>query len=74
MANCKNCTHCWTDDSVGDRECLMAEEMTEDEIEKYYSEMEDGCPYHKTQEDLDYEYMIALNDVISRGYQPFGKI
>ena len=63
MKNCDNCTHCWRDDSVGARECTMAEEMTEEEIETYYADMNEGCPYHKTQEELDEEYIMALNSI-----------
>ena len=60
--NCETCVHCWTDESVGDRECTNTDEMTEEEIEKYYSEMENGCPYYRSQEDNDQAFMQALVD------------
>ena len=64
--NCETCVKCWRDDSVGARECTNAEEMTEDEIETYYSDMKDGCPYYKSQEELDGDYLMALGDLLER--------
>lgn len=53
--NCTNCKHCWEDASVGHMECTC-EEMTEDEMEKYFTNAEDGCPRFEEIEDTDYPY------------------
>ena len=45
MRNCNTCKYCWIDASVDDRECTC-ENLTEEEIEIYYADMKDGCPYY----------------------------
>lgn len=59
--NCNTCKHCWRDDSVGDRECLRADEMTEEQLEKYYADLNDNCPLYEEDENyLDDDYLLSL--------------
>ena len=64
MKNCNDCKYCWTDDSVGYRECTCKEEFTDEEAVKYYEDMEDGCPHY---ENMDWAYMDALDKAIKSG-------
>ena len=58
--NCTNCINCFRDESVGHRECLMEEFMTENEVEKYDAEMEDGCPYYKSEAEGYQDFLEAI--------------
>ena len=66
MRNCETCNYCWRDESVGHRECTCKEDFTEEEIVKYYEDMQDGCPHYK-EENLDYAWLCALENVIKSG-------
>lgn len=45
--NCYSCANCWRDDSVGYRECTVADKFdNEEDIVKYYEDAEDGCPHY----------------------------
>lgn len=48
---CPSCKHYWEDTSVGDAECLKADDMTEEEFEKYFVDEQPGCPFY---EEIDY--------------------
>lgn len=63
MNICENCVHCWRDDTVGERECMIAEELSEEQLVKYFENMEPGCPYYMTQEDQTDSYIQALNNI-----------
>ena len=52
-ANCNNCKYCWKDESVGYRECQCEDDnFTEEELEKYEGNLEDGCPHFKEGENI----------------------
>lgn len=57
---CRGCVHLWEDSSVNAFECGMAEEMTEEQIEKYFCCDEEGCPFRKEQYEQDMDYINAL--------------
>lgn len=65
MSNCRNCdtcVHCWRDNSVGDRECLMVEFMTEEEIVTYFEDMGDNCPHYKSEFEQYQDFLQAVVD------------
>lgn len=44
---CNNCKYFVYDNSTGQADCKQFENMTEEEMEKYFSNNEEGCPYKK---------------------------
>lgn len=61
---CEYCVNCWRDDSVGATECTA--DLTEAELEKYYTNGEAGCPYYKEESEQDIEYIEALAACLER--------
>lgn len=51
---CKGCKHLWEDASVGAFECMKADCLTEEELDKYYTFDEDGCPCYEELVEEDY--------------------
>lgn len=47
MTSCEYCKHAFCDPSVGCVEC-ECEDISEDEIVKYYENAEDGCPHYES--------------------------
>ena len=43
---CDTCKHCWQDFSVNASEC-ECEEITEDLLEKHFTDGEKGCPFYE---------------------------
>ena len=66
MCNCMQCVNCWFDESVGDRECMVAENLTDDELVEHFEDLKEGCPCFKQIEEQDYEYLVALSEVLER--------
>lgn len=64
--SCTGCKHLWEDRSVGDAECMDGM-ITEDELDKYFVNDEEGCPYYE-QEDYTAEndYFDYLQEVVKR--------
>ena len=63
--NCDTCKHCFHDDSVGYRECKQRDEMTEEQVEHYEANLENGCPFYEpmqTEEEAQAEdnYYMSL--------------
>lgn len=46
MDKCMNCKHCLIDRSEP-CECYKQDVMTEEELEKYWTNAEDNCPYYE---------------------------
>lgn len=67
MRSCESCVWSFIDNSVGDIECTN-DDLTEEEIVKYYENAEDGCPHYKEEEDLDYMWICALDKAIEKGH------
>ena len=51
--SCWNCKYCNNDYyfATGTMECEKFDDMTEEDIEKYWTNEEDGCPYYECEED-----------------------
>lgn len=49
MKNCCNCGYCFTDLSVNDIECDCPD-ITEDELQKHFTEDQPNCPHWIEQE------------------------
>ena len=47
---CENCKHFSEDWSCGACDCDRLDEMTEDEIEKYFTNEEPNCKFHEYDE------------------------
>lgn len=47
---CDTCKYCWQDYSVNASEC-ECEDITEEEIDKYFCDGNDGCPHYEEEED-----------------------
>ena len=47
MENCNSCEYFSYDYSNGTSECRKYDDMTEEEIDKYYTNGEDNCPEYK---------------------------
>ena len=43
--NCQNCANYWKDYSADCNNCAAEDELSEEEIEKYFTNLENGCPY-----------------------------
>lgn len=72
MTTCENCVNCWRDDSVGATECTA--DLTEAELEEYYTNGQSGCPCYKEIEEQDADYIDALAASLKKfgGLPPFG--
>lgn len=61
--HCETCIHCFIDDSVGYYQCVN-EDLTETELEKYFTNGEDGCPHYEeedyTEENEYYEGLMNM--------------
>lgn len=68
---CCDCRYFWEDRSVNDTECRN-DNMTEDEIIKYYEDYNDGCPHFEIDIDnfvcacLESEMLEQAEDELSR--------
>lgn len=51
MRNCYGCRYFWYDNSTGDSECGQEDNLTENEVDKYYINGEDNCPAFKAHMD-----------------------
>lgn len=51
---CDMCKHCWQDRSVNASECFC-EDITEDELDKYFVNGEKGCPHYEEE-----KYRISI--------------
>lgn len=50
IKDCNSCKYFSYDYSTGTSECCQYENMTEEEIEKYYTNGENNCPLYKENE------------------------
>ena len=68
---CCDCKYFWEDRSVNDTEC-QNDNMTEDELIKYYEDYNEGCPHFELDVDrivsayLETEMIIGAEDELSR--------
>ena len=51
---CRGCKHLWEDASVNAFECKVAERLNEGELDKYFADDKDGCPYFEEEIEEDY--------------------